>query len=415
MSDWQDRPLSMRPLAALLADPAGRAAAGVGAVTTLADGGRYVRRAAEFCDPAAGLGGYRHAYRPLAQDYDPAVVAVLRDAVVVGQGAVVTRDATLIHDSVRAMIGPERVVEGLVDVGGRFHLAPFHLDPSRVVAVPQPALLLQSPWWRNYGHWLFDSAALLALAAGYARRHRLALIIGRHPDPAMRAVAEATMALLLADAEVIFHEDGTALVCEALHYAAPVSVTPLFKQPDALALLRRAVAPAATAPRRRLYVRRPPEAERTLVNEAAVIDLCTARGCEVVEPERLGLRAQAAVFAAAEWVVGVKGAALANLMFAPADATAIVLSPRHWIDPIFWDLAGQRDQRYIEVLADGTDPASAGGGAADPRAPLHVDLAALARALDAAETGQRIPSADPGRGEFALPDMPGRSIATACG
>ena len=412
MSDWQDRPLSMLKLAALLADPAERAAAGVRSVTTLADGGRYARRAAEFSDPGAGFAACRQAFQPLAQDYDPAVVAALRGAVVVGQGAVVTRNGTLIHDSVRAMIGPERLVDGLADVGGRFQVV-----PSRVVAVPQPALLLQSAWWRNYGHWLFDSAALLALAAGYARRHRLALVLGRHADPAMRAVVEETLALLLPEAEVILHDDGEALEFNELHYAAPVSVTPLFKQPDAIALLRRAVAPASAAPRRRLYVRRPPELQRLLVNEAEVIDLCTARGCEVVQPERLGLRAQAALFAAAELVVGVKGAALSNLMFAPEHATAVVLSPRHWIDPIFWDLAGQRDQRYIEVLADrtdpdradpdGADPNGAEGGAADPRAPLRVDLAALTRALDAAETGQPVPPADPGRGECALPDMPG--------
>ena len=108
------------------------------------------------------------------------------------------------------------------------------------------------------------------------------------------------------------------------------------------------------------------------------------------------------MFAAAELVVGMKGAALANLMFAPEDAAAVVLSPRHWIDPIFWDLAGQLGQRYIEVLAD-----QAEGGAADPRAPLQVDLAALAHALEAAGGGRPMPAADPGRGEFALPDMPG--------
>ena len=397
MSEWPEGPLSLQTLAALLADPAQAAAAGVQFVTRLADDGRYARRGAEFCDPVAGFAAYRQAFQPLEQDYPPAIAVALGGAMVVGQGAVVTRDGRLIHDSVRAFVAAEVAPAGFAAAGDGLRLIP----PARVMRVDRPALLLQAPWWRNYGHWLFDSAALLALMAGYARRHGLALVIGRQTDPALRAVVADTLAALLPEADVIERDETDALVFDALHYGAPVSVTPLFKQPDAIGLLRRALMPAVPARRRPIYVARPP-GRRQLVNEAEVIGLCAARGIEVIRPEQHSLRAQAALFAAAPLIVGVKGAALANLMFAPADATAIVLAPRLWIDPIFWDLAGQLGQRYIDVIVE-----QAGSGPPDSDAPLVVDLAALARALDAARSGRPVPPIAAPATEFALPDLPG--------
>ncbi len=73
-----------------------------------------------------------------------------------------------------------------------------------------------------------------------------------------------------------------------------------------------------------------------LWDEAEVIALRQRHGFAVVQPEHHRLR-EAALFRAAESVVGVKGAALTNIMFCSDAASLLVLSPAGWVDPFLWD------------------------------------------------------------------------------
>jgi capsular polysaccharide biosynthesis protein len=81
-----------------------------------------------------------------------------------------------------------------------------------------------------------------------------------------------------------------------------------------------------------------------------VVGVCRQLGFEVVWPEQYSLREQAALFRSADCVIGVKGAALANIVFCSSATRLFVLSPADWPDPIFWDLAGQRGIAYGEMF-----------------------------------------------------------------
>ena len=125
----------------------------------------------------------------------------------------------------------------------------------------------------------------------------------------------------------------------------------------------------AVQPSRRLFISRGGHPARRLENEAELIAHARRHGYEVVEPQHLDLAGQARLFHGAASVVGVKGAALANLLFCPAGAACLVLSPGDFPDPFFWDLASHAGVTYAELFGrlTGRDrPQSHNGFTIDP-------------------------------------------------
>ncbi|MDE2007603.1 MAG: DUF563 domain-containing protein, partial [Rhodospirillales bacterium] len=262
-------------------------------------------------DPAArahavaGLGRCREEYPEL-------VMAEIADAWLLGAGTVVTEAGAIIEESCWEAFAQGRDPAGLVrDAAGALWIAD---RPRREIAAP--ALLLKRPFTRNFGHWLLDAAAALALAAARGLLDGASVIVDADLPEGLAAIAHETLARLAPGVPVLAHPESELWHCAALRLLWPIGRTPLFRHPEALAALRAAFAPAPDpAPRRRLFVARPEGASRQLANEAEIFALCAARGFERAEPWRLSLAAQAALFASAEAVVAVKGAAAANLLF----------------------------------------------------------------------------------------------------
>ena len=61
---------------------------------------------------------------------------------------------------------------------------------------------------------------------------------------------------------------------------------------------------------------------------------------------------QAALFASAEAVLGVKGAAMANILFAAPSCRLILLSPADFIDQFCWNIASLRGIAYHELFGE---------------------------------------------------------------
>lgn len=351
-----DGEISVAPLADLIEHKrmvATRNAAGVRGVDTLLPAGGYARPAPRAVDTADLDADLHETMRDILanarQGYGPLRTATLKDAIVAGQGSVVTRDAHLVRDSATEFLAQDRPPDGFAQAeAGRFRLA---TPPPR--RIEGAALLLKRPWWRNYGHWLIDSAATLALAARMRLPAGWRIILGRQESAPVRALVAQTVALLAPGVAVLEQPDDEAWRVDDLIYPAPVHVPPLFKQPEGLAALRALVlreSLAAPAAHRRLFVSRGAHPARRLDNEAELIAIAVEAGYEVVQPERLDLVGQAALFRAASCVVGVKGAALANIAFCAAGASVLVLSPGDFPDPFFWDLACHAGATYAELF-----------------------------------------------------------------
>ena len=370
-----------------------RSEAGLTDLHELAPPGTYERRGATVVNPSdlypAFRGPYLEDLAKLAQPYGSTLGLLLTDALVIGQGSVVTRNGLLIQESCRAILEQNRTPPGLRPVG-----------PGWICAVPEPirregrvSILAKAPWWRNYGHWLVDSAALLALVVDRLRGNDIQIVVGKQVAPAMRRIVAETLAIVAPGIPVVEHDDAEPVVFFRLYYVTPTSVSPLFKLPESLRALRGKLVAGAPRPGRRIYVQRDAQGPRTLLNEPDVLRVAASQGFEVVRPERHGLREQAQLFSEAAVVMGVKGAGLTNLLFAPRDSSVVVLSPSNWGDSFFWDLAGQIGITYVEVIGKVRD-----GMAEPPNSPFEVDLARLGEALERA-TGHApaapVPSSDP--------------------
>lgn len=321
-------------------------------VALLAAGGRYTRRPPLCQDTADALRLTQVIYaeytEQLEQTYRPIFHVALRDATVFGQGSVVSAGGALLIDSCWEFFSQGGLPPGLVALENRHYQ--LEKPPSR--HIEQPALLVKRPFWSNYGHFLVDAAALLTWLPRMALGADCRIVIGPQFAPKMRAIVRETLDILAPGLTVLEHPDNEVWTFAALHYVTPQHIPPLTMQPTAMAELVARIQrgqPPPTA-RRRLYIAREASLGRQLVNEDEVVGVCRQLGFEVVSPEQYSLREQAALFHSAECVIGVKGAALANVVFGSSGTRLFVLSPADWPDPFFWDLAAQRGMAYGEMF-----------------------------------------------------------------
>lgn len=143
------------------------------------------------------------------------------------------------------------------------------------------------------------------------------------------------------------------------------------------------LASGAELPRRRWYVTRGPRWSRRVENEEAVRAALERRGFEVLVPEDCSVAEQARLLASAECVVGIHGAAMTNLVFAPPGTPVIDLMPANVCQWIFGRLAQSVGLRYDVVI--GTEPGPPPGFIRFlVDADLRIDVDALTGRVDAA-------------------------------
>lgn len=318
----------------------------------LAEAGHYSRMPPVWLDTelalpetAARIGDYGKA---LQQSHGAIEMIELPGALVCGQGAVITCNNELVHDSVREFLAHGQVPDGFARNGMTFQ--PLHPVTREVSG---PCLLVKRPWFSNFGHWIVDCATVLALAASLCRFWGLTLVVGEVGDVPLRNVMLETIERIIPGATILFHPDDETWRFRRLHYVTPLHVPPLFKLPRGLSSLRHAILSddGAIEPAERLFVMRGSRRHfRALVNSDAVVDLFVRHGFRPLLTERLMLCEAARYFAGAKVVAGVKGAALTNTLFCQAGATVLALSPADFPDPFFWDLVSQRGIGYAEVF-----------------------------------------------------------------
>ena len=334
--------------------------------------GSYARRAPVFLDAEALHGGLLDDYAiymsQRRQEFGPIHAVSLANVLVGGQGSVALPSGVLVRETVLEYLAHGLTPTGMVRTGPDAYA--FAGPVTRVVDAP--AVLLQRPWYGNYGHWLVDAAALLALLADTALPPSACLVVGAQESEGLRRVVQDSLGMLRPGLPVLQRGHDETWRFNHLIYVMPVHVPPLFKLPAALRQLRRAFVPGPAAGGRRLFVTRS-GALRRLENEAEIIALCTARGFEVVRPELLPVAGQARLFSEAEAVIGVKGAALTNGIFCSPGSALMVLSPSDFNDPFFFDIASQGDMRYGEVFGRITETSRPASHNAFQVAPEKVE------------------------------------------
>ncbi|MEE3627363.1 glycosyltransferase family 61 protein [Nitrospirillum sp. BR 11752] len=347
--------LSVGGLEAMIngSDQAYRDAAGIKHVSQLAPRGSYSRRPMALMDTfhisPQVVENFKYNTSISEQFYSEVNATILADAYVSGQGTVVTRNGLLVQESALEYLAHNQVPDGFQrDQTGQGFT--FAAQPDTIIE--EACILVKRPWHRNYGHWLVDSATILAYFAEQIITTPLTVVIGANESPLQRNIVWETIDKICPGARVIEMPDTATWRFANLLYVTPLHRPPMVKWPPAMAKLKAAFVEQGTqvVQGQRLYLSRADADTRRLANEDELSGLLDQHGFKTVFTNGMSLADQAHLFSSAEVVMGVKGAALTNLLFCAPEATAICLSPGDFVDPFFWDIAGQMGMAYAEVF-----------------------------------------------------------------
>ena|GEM_PF-1812268 len=103
---------------------------------------------------------------------------------------------------------------------------------------------------------------------------------------------------------------------------------------------------------KRLYISRSLARRRHLANEDELFAQLKLRGFEKIHLDQMPFGEQIARFNEADFVIGIHGAGLSNIVFAPSHCTLIELTAKQWPNPCFQNLAKQCGQCAHAIVID---------------------------------------------------------------
>jgi Capsular polysaccharide biosynthesis protein len=242
---------------------------------------------------------------------------------------------------------------------------------TQVGSIPSGISLVGSAT-ANYVHWLTETLPKLAMIDGIEAYQGMPYIIdaGLHPN-----ILESVRYLNSSGRNIIQVRREEMLAVEKLVVISPVAYVPfdfkpcieperldikpstVFYSPDGLQQIRQLLVARLGemngALKRRLFLRRTGKS-RPMANYTEVEALVQELGFEIIEPETLSFVEQVRLFSNAELIVSQGGAALGNIIFAPAGCHVIVLttwSP-YTIHYYFSNLASILGQRCTLIMCE---------------------------------------------------------------
>jgi capsular polysaccharide biosynthesis protein len=276
---------------------------------------------------------------PLRYEFPPVTLTTLRDVVVRGKSNILQPPEAIVRHGLidpAAELNPE-VFYGRMELSGDGTAAVWApADPFNVSYLPEAAVVTDGVAF-NYAHWLTEVLPRIAALARHGVHASVPLIVDTdlHPN-IMRSIA------LVAGPEVTIHRLAPDQVVRVgvLHNVSPAGYIPFKLRPKSQGAICQALGEMIASLRRhaggdgegeggrpKLLIRRN-SAMRRLVNEEAVAEAMVARGFVVIEPERMSLEEQVALYSRARMVVGATGAAVANLIFCQPDCPTVVIMPK---------------------------------------------------------------------------------------
>lgn|GEM_PF-618348 len=344
--------------------------------------------------------------RPLGYDFPAVTLTTLRDVVVRGKSNFLTPpDAILRHQFFNPV--SEIATE---EFYGRLEFSADHRDARWIESgafdagcLPEAAVFTDGVAF-NYAHWMTEVLPRIAAFVRGGAHAGVPLIVDSdlHPN-----IVRSITLVAGPDAVVYSLRPDQFVKVGVLHSVSPTGYIAFKNRPQpqetigqgifapralrqAIEHLRRAaeLGPADKA-RPKLFLRRKSGA-RHIVNEAEIQEALVARGFVVVEPERLSLDDQMALYSGAGMIVGATGAAITNLLFCQPDCPTVVMIPK-FQQTAYWYWRGM-------AAAAGTGPVLHVTGeqinpAADPFDPLalHANFAVeLKDVLDAVDVAKTI-------------------------
>ena len=236
---------------------------------------------------------------------------------------------------------------------------------------------ITSQWSAGYAHWLFDALP---------RLHALDLI----PNQDVRIVVPETLTALQRDSlQALGINPSRCLPLNHRHLKFQCLYVPSFMgttgnpHPLGIAWLRKRFLgnDILVEGTERIYISRRSASRRRVLNEKELEPILLKHGFRIVECEKLSFPEQVELFSHASMVVGLHGAGLANLLFAPAGCRVLeILTPPLRQRLMYYSIAGLLAQPYSYLDAS-VDESHSNSHGDDGFADAIVYPAALDHAL----------------------------------
>ncbi len=305
-------------------------------------------------DGAAGAA--LQAVNSQAKDVGAIVCRFVRDVTVQGSGYVFHGDAMVTDGSHLSDVALEWVARPMPD-------SPRAVEPASERFVDELAIVAIAPGHLIYGHWLLDFIPRVLVAkAALGREFEAARLVLPHDTPGW-AMAMLEAFAGVGRAQCAFYERGVERLA-LRHACIPGYVHDnYFFHPYADGVFEALGPRPAALGARRLCISRVAfegathGVQKLFRTRVAFEAEAVRRGYEIVRPETMGIREQAALFASASHVVGEYGSGLHSSVFTPAGLrVGFIRCP----NPIQLRIAALRRQ-YSAVVLPADDSVSATG------------------------------------------------------
>ncbi|HEX3982109.1 MAG TPA: glycosyltransferase 61 family protein, partial [Acidisoma sp.] len=197
----------------------------------------------------------------------------------------------------------------------------------------------------NYGHYLVEMLPKAWIGRNLFGLTGLKYIVQQ--NDILMVVAES-MTRAGIDPNAIVWTDNDPVVCDRLLLLDGVTYHGQYQSPLCARALQEVSSGIEAGPAERIFVSRHART-RALLNEDRVEAALRARGFAVVEPGRMTLAEQIALFKGARIVVGALGAALTNIVFCEAATKVVAITSASFPDTFFWFLSLHRGLDYSEI------------------------------------------------------------------
>jgi hypothetical protein len=340
-------------------------------------------------DAAAGEAARLRALLPPGESAPCVVLDSLLDPVRArrGEAYVTWLDDVLVETAYWSVVKNDHVFN--MEVHGRLlATSPFiegRVSPDGkafVMRCPPPAVRINEPCVHlggdeNYSHWVHRNLMKLALTEDRDEFAGIPLLINEDLRPYQEEYLEL---LRISPSRLLRVPRNVIVACRRLAVPTLLRNHPMMRVGTEWLRHRLSAHMVREAPHDLLFVARRDAARRVVVNEAELAEALTGLGFRVIVPSELTVREQIAAFSRARIIVAAHGAALANLVFTPAQALVVELSSSGIMhQSSFRQLASTMGQRMVTIVSDEFEVSDLGPNPSyyDYRVDVDEVLAAL--------------------------------------
>ena len=282
----------------------------------------------------------------------PVRVLRLSDVWVAMEGLVFDRDGNLYRETITQHSEAEVDLAHEAVLASIERWADLGWDADR----EGPVLLCKKRGVGNYGHWMMEMLPKAHIVHSRLPELDARFLVADVPGRLRETMAHSLAMLGIDDLAQTLVADDTPLRFADLLLVDVMSEHGGFMSPLVLDGVDRVARDVVPAGAERLFVTRQATGFRRVVDEDDLTAHAEAHGYTLVDPGALPLPEQVALFKGATRIVGVMGAAMTNIAFAPPGACVVNLTPAGMPDTFFWFIATLRGLDYTEIRCAPSGP-----------------------------------------------------------